>query len=85
MVRDLQRIDALEQWDNIYGNKVAKEMLFSTVVSNLEKDDCNLTNVVLFGPPSTGKTMLCKAAGGFTDWTFFDASGDVAYHGQPEM
>ena len=84
MVRDRLRVDALEQWDDIHGNKVAKELLFSTVVFNLERVDYNVKNVFLFGPPGTGKTMLCKAAGGFTDWTIFDATGDVAYRGHSE-
>ena len=68
------QIDPIQEWRKIQGNTAAKEILFASLVLALRKSGSftvPTTNVFLFGPPGTGKTMLWQHAAYFKDWTVF--------------
>lgn len=63
--------DPWVEWDNVFGNEHAKEELYTNMVEALQRKD-RLVNVLLFGPPGTGKSMLAFRAARLADWTVFN-------------
>ena len=54
--------NAKEEWNNSFGNKDAKRLLHTAMRLDPIRENTRVNNIVLFGPPGTGKSMMWKAA-----------------------
>ena len=70
--------DAMKDWNQIAGNSKAKLLLYESLVLALELPEVyEMTNVLLFGPAGTGKTMMALCMARFSHWTVFKVTSDV--------
>ena len=86
MLRYNSNTDPLTEWDKVLGNEHAKEELYSNMVRALRRNK-RVNNVLLFGPPGTGKSMMLKCASRLANCTVFNVTQDVImqpYQGQSE-
>jgi transitional endoplasmic reticulum ATPase len=68
-----------DAWDNLENNGDVKTVLERSVILPLREQACaerhglsRAPSVLLFGPPGTGKSALCRAVAGRLGWTFSD-------------
>ena len=71
--------DPWVQWDNIHGNEQAKEELYYNLFRALPRKE-RVSNLLLFGPPGTGKSMLSLCAARLAGWTVFNLTQDAIMH-----
>ena len=71
-------VSRVEQWDTIAGNKEAKMTLYEAVVWSREcpQEFDGVDNILLFGPPGTGKTMMVECLAAMGGWNIFKVGPD---------
>ena len=86
VVRPSSIVNLQTIWDSIKGNQQAKEIMHATMVRRLYRGK-RVNNILLFGPPGTGKTMMLTCAATMAEWTVLyvtQLSIMQTYQGQPE-
>ena len=86
MVETPSKVDARASWDKIYGNKQEKAILYHIMVVRLYRQR-KMSNVLLFDPQGTGKTLMSQCAAGMAGWTAINVTQEAmmhSYQGQSE-
>ena len=86
LLRSSSIVDPQTQWEKIVGNRQSKKILYADMVRSVQRGE-EVDNVLLFGPPGIGKTMMLTYAAIMVDWIIIEVTQDAimqTYQGQSE-